>query len=647
MQWFGQSVMNSEAHAMEPTLLAVEGVEKHFGGVQALKGVSFDIRLGEVHALVGANGAGKSTLAKAIAGHIRPDRATMSLGGKPVEIRTPRDAIAHGIAMVTQQLSLAEDLSVTENILLPELGRRGRLRPAAMRRDAAAILASFSDLSADVLDSAVGSLPTAHCQIVEIAKALAQNANVIIFDEPTTSLTPHEVERLFIIIRRLAADGKGLVFVSHRLEEIFNVSDRVTVLRDGLNVGRAEETSSLTQAELIRRMIGRELGDNVYGKKPTNGRDAAVTERSATATPALEVRKLKALPGVEDVSFKLWPGEILGVAGLVGAGRTETVRAVQGLQRVDGGTIFIDGLDFRPRKVADAINAGVVMIPEDRNRLGLIPHFSVLENAMLSVLALAKNQFSLPYGRLIGKLHKVMKSLGLSHDYLDSNVLTLSGGMQQKVVISRALLLAPRILLVDEPTQGVDIGTRSEIYAILRDLAAQGLAVLFISSDFEEVLGISDRIIVMTEGRVAADLKSEYLDEEKLTMFAAPRSSSDATHRLLGQLTSQFAAQACWIYLDRDMVYCFNQISDDAQAAIDTGFSAGTVVPMEDTRIGQAIACRGDSVWCEQDGICTLLVPMLGSSGQSMGWIGLSRTAGSDLPDPQTIAHIVTQSTGN
>jgi ABC-type sugar transport system ATPase subunit len=647
VQWFGQSAMNSEEFEMKPTLLAVEGVEKHFDGVHALKSVSFDIRPGEVHALVGANGAGKSTLAKAIVGHIRPNRVTMTLGGKPVEIRTPRDAIANGIAMVTQQLSLAKDLSVTENILLPELGLKGRLRPAAMRRDAAAILASFSDLSVDVLDSAVGSLPTAHCQIVEIAKALAQNANVIIFDEPTTSLTPHEVERLFIIIRRLAADGKGLVFVSHRLEEIFSISDRVTVLRDGLNVGKAEETSSLTQAELIRRMIGHELGDDVYGKKTTNGRKHAIQERLDTATPALEVRNLKARPAVEDVSFKLWPGEILGVAGLVGAGRTETVRAVQGLQRVDGGTIFIDGQDFRPRKAADAINAGVVMIPEDRNRLGLIPHFSVRENAMLSVMALEKNWFGLPYGRLVGKLRKILDSLGLSLDYLDSNVLTLSGGMQQKVVISRALLLAPRVLLVDEPTQGVDVGTRSEIYSILHDLAAKGLAVLFISSDFEEVLGISDRIIVITEGRVAANLQSDYLDEEKLAMFAAPRSSTDATHRLLGRLASNFVAQACWIYLDRDMVYCFNLINDDAHAAINTGFSAGTVVPMEDTRIGQAIACRGEAVWQEQDGICTLLVAMLGPSGQSMGWIGLSRTAGSNLPDPQTIADIVAESTGN
>ena len=198
------------------------------------------------------NGAGKSTLAKVIAGHIRPNQASITLRGKPVEIRTPRDAIANGIAMVTQQLSLAKDLSVTENILLPELGRRGRLRPAAMRREAAEILASFSDLSADVLDSSVGSLPMAHCQIVEIAKALAQKANVIIFDEPTTSLTPHEVERLFKIIRRLAFDGKGLVFVSHRLEEIFNISDRVTVLRDGINVGQADNISNLTQAQLVR-----------------------------------------------------------------------------------------------------------------------------------------------------------------------------------------------------------------------------------------------------------------------------------------------------------------------------------------------------------------------------------------------------------
>ncbi len=639
--------MSSDQTQPEPALLSITGAEKRFAGVHALRGVSFDIRAGEVHALVGANGAGKSTLAKAIVGHIRPDSASMTFNGQPVEIRSPRDAISHGIAMVTQQLSLAKDLSVTENILLPELGRPGRLRPGAMRREAAAILESFSDLTTDILDRPVDSLPTAHRQIIEIAKALAQNAQVIIFDEPTTSLTPHEVELLFAIIRKLAADNKGLVFVSHRLEEIFTISDRVTVLRDGSNVGQAEATSSLTQAELIRRMIGRELGDDVYGRKTANGRSAVVKARSDGAAPALEVINLKAPPVVEDVSFELWHGEILGIAGLVGAGRSETVRAVQGLEHVAGGRILVDGQDFKARKSADAISAGVVMIPEDRNRLGLVPHFSVRENAMLSAMALEKNILRLPYGRLNAKLRELLNSLSLSHSYLDSNVLTLSGGMQQKVVISRALLLAPKVLLVDEPTQGVDIGTRSEIYSILRGLAGQGLAVVFISSDFEEVLGISDRILVMTEGRVAATLESEYLDEEKLAMFAAPRSSADATHRLLSQLVSEFGTLAYWVYLDRDMVYCFNQVGPEGQETIDPGFSAGTVVPIADTRIGSAVAADMDGAWHEQNGVSTLLLQKLGSSGQSMGCIGLSRVAGSDLPNPQGVADMVAESTGN
>lgn len=639
--------MSSDRTLPEPALLSITGVEKRFAGVHALRGVSFDIRAGEVHALVGANGAGKSTLAKAIVGHIRPDAATMTFNGKPVEIRSPRDAISQGIAMVTQQLSLANDLSVTENILLPELGRPGRLRPGAMRRDAAAILESFSDLSIDVLDLPVDQLSTAHRQIVEIAKALAQNAQVIIFDEPTTSLTPHEVELLFSIIRKLAADGKGLVFVSHRLEEIFTISDRVTVLRDGQNVGQAEATSSLTQAELIRRMIGRELGDDVYGRKMANGRSSAAKAHAEGEKPALEVINLKAPPVVEDVSFELWHGEILGIAGLVGAGRSETVRAIQGLEHVAGGRILVDGQDFKPRKSADAIGAGVVMIPEDRNRLGLVPHFSVRENAMLSAMALEKNILGLPYGRLIGRLRELLDSLSLAHSYLDSNVLTLSGGMQQKVVISRALLLAPKVLLVDEPTQGVDIGTRSEIYAILRSLASQGLAVVFISSDFEEVLGISDRILVMTEGRVAATLDSEYLDEEKLAMFAAPRSSADATHRLLSRLASEFGALAYWIYLDRDMVYCFNQVVPEGRDAVDPGFSAGSVVPMGETRIGAAAAADMDGAWHEQDGVSTLLLQKLGSTGQSLGYIGLSRAPGRDLPNPKDVAVMVAESTGS
>ncbi|MBF0531261.1 MAG: sugar ABC transporter ATP-binding protein, partial [Deltaproteobacteria bacterium] len=485
-------------------LLKAEGVRKSFGGVHALKGVSFELEAGEIHALVGANGAGKSTLAKVIIGFIRPDSAVIELMGQPVEFHSPREAIDSGIAMVTQQLSLAPDLTVAENILLTELGRPGRLRPGKFKAKAAEILSNIADKGTIHLDEKAGNLSTSHRQIVEIAKALAVDAKIIIFDEPTTSLTPYEVERLFDIMTSLVKSGKGLIFVSHRLEEIFAISDRVTVLRDGRNVDTPTKIAEMTQAALVRRMIGFELGADVYHQNERRTQPAR-SNHEKDSPPILELRKVKVPPNVHDASFGLWPGEILGLAGLVGAGRSETARALFGLERVISGEFYWEGKPFTPRNPAEAMKKGLVLLPEDRHRQGLIPHFSVQENALLSCMTLHKGIWA-SSGRFLDKLKQLLKALKLSENLLETNVLNLSGGMQQKVVISRGLLLEPKVLVVDEPTQGVDIGTRSEIYAILRSLAADGMAVIFISSDFKEILGISDRVVVMTEGRIAADV---------------------------------------------------------------------------------------------------------------------------------------------
>ena len=613
-------------------LLRVAGVSKRFGGVQALKDVSFELEAGEVHALVGANGAGKSTLSKVIMGHIQPDAARIELMGRPVRFNTPKEAIANGIAMVTQQLSLALDLSVAENIMLPELGRPGRYRPAAIVDRAAHFLHAIADRGVIPLHEPVGSLSTSHRQIVEIAKALALEAKIIFFDEPTASLTPYEVDRLFEIMTGLAEADKGLVFVSHRMEEIYTISDRVTVLRDGANVGEPARTADLSQSELVRRMIGRDIGSDVYRK--SERRPVGASSSRNDGKPVLEVIDLQVPPAVKGVSFQVHAGEILGLAGLVGAGRTTSARALFGLEDIKGGEIRLNGSVYRPKNPVYAMENGLALIPEDRQKQGLIPDFSVRENALLSIMARQRGPMA-PGGRYLEPLMELFRALSLPQDYLETNVLALSGGMQQKVVLMRGLLMEPRVLVVDEPTQGVDIGTRSEIYGLLRKLAGEGLAVLFISSDFEEVLGASDRVAVMAEGRLAADISSEWLDEEKLTMFAAPRSSASSTHRILTELNERHGVAAFWVYVDDDRVYCFNKVDDSCR--IDTGFGAGEVCSLDRTRMPKALM-EGRPAWIEEQGLRSLLIPITSRRGQSMGCLGVA--AASDqagLPDPEEL----------
>lgn len=614
-------------------LLRVVGVSKRFGGVQALKDVSFELEAGEIHALVGANGAGKSTLSKVIMGHIQPDTAQIELMGRPVRFHTPKDAITHGIAMVTQQLSLALDLTVAENIMLPELGRPGRYRTGAVTQRAAHFLHTIADRGTISLHAPVGDLSTSHRQIVEIAKALALEAKIIFFDEPTASLTPYEVDRLFDIMTGLAEAQKGLVFVSHRMEEIYTISDRITVLRDGANAGPPARTEDLTQPELVRRMIGRDLGADVYRRQERQ----AVAPNAAGAgggKPILEVMDLAVFPAVKGISFQLRPGEILGLAGLVGSGRTTVARSLFGLETIQGGEIKLDGAPYYPRNPGQALERGVVLIPEDRQKQGLIPDFSVRENARLSLMARQRSPL-VSRSREQDALMALFDALSLPRSYLETNVLALSGGMQQKVVLMRGLLMEPRVLVVDEPTQGVDIGTRSEIYGLLRKLAGEGLAVLFISSDFEEVLGASDRVAVMAEGRLAADIESQWLDEEKLTMFAAPRSSASTTHRILTDLNQRYGASAFWVYVDDDRVYCFNKV--DEGCAVETGFGAGKVCSLDQTRIPKALQ-ETRPVWIDEQGVRSLLIPITSQRGQSMGCLGISAACDqSGLPGPEEL----------
>ena len=594
------------------TLLALRGIAKSFGGTTALADAGFELRAGEVHALVGANGAGKSTLSSIISGHLRPDSGEILLDGMAVQLTGARDAIRHGIAMVTQETSLAPDLSVLENIMLPRLGMPGRLNWRAMRAQAQALLAEMGQSEGLRLDRLVGDLSIGQRQLVEILKSLALGSRVVIFDEPTAPLSPHESEHLFEIMRRLAAQGRGLIFVSHRLEEIFGVTDRVTVLREGRVVAAGRPTRTLTQGELVGLMVGRELRD-VYGDK------AQVSPKGAVV---LRVSHLAAPPAVRDVSFEVRAGEILGLAGLVGAGRSETLETIFGLRRPAGGSVELNGKLFAPRAPREAIRAGVGFVPEDRRGQGVVPDFSVRENLLLAHLG-AHRGTGRAYAGRDAKVRSLLAMLGMpERRMLDANLLNFSGGMQQKIILARWLLLEPRLLLLDEPTRGVDIGTRASIYALLRQIAAEGVACVVVSSDFEEVIGLADRVVVLSDGVSVTDIPSALVDVEKLAMFAAPRSSAEATHGVLAGLVGRYGGVAFWIALEQERLFCFDRVGDDPAA--EPGFAAGSFPALASTRIGHALP-RQDGFAARADGaLPTLLVPIFGRSGHSLGMVGLT-----------------------
>jgi ribose transport system ATP-binding protein/rhamnose transport system ATP-binding protein len=608
-------------------LLDAQDITKNFAGTKALAGARLTLNAGEVHALLGANGAGKSTLSRVVSGHVRRDGGTIRYKGRPLDLKSPREALDVGIAMVMQETSLAPDLSVIENIFLPRLGQPGRLSRAAMRRDAAAILADLGQNHGLDLDADVRDLSAAQRQLVEIAKALALQSELIIFDEPTASLSPGEVERLFDIIARLKASGRAIVFVSHRLEEVFAITDRITVMREGRTVATSVETASLNQTELIRLMVGRELGA-IYAEPAELA--------AARGAPILSVRNLKSPPLVRDVSFDLHPGEILGLGGLVGAGRSETVEAIFGLRWRTGGTLTLAGKPFAPRSPAEAIRAGIGLVAEDRRTQSIVPDLSVKENLLLAHLGRHRG-FGLGYGRLQKKIDELLARLELpAHRLMDDSMLNFSGGMQQKIIMARWLLLEPKVLILDEPTKGVDIGTRASIYAILRDIAAAGTAVIVISSEFEELLGLCHRIIVMSDGASTADVPSALLDEEKLTLLAAPRSSMERNHRLLDRLATEHSGAAFWAIVDEDRVFCLNAVTANAEA--DPAFHAGSTPRFGETRIGAALAARADGfVRDPASGLSSLVVEVKSHRGHDLGAIGLVLGPGRDPPPAEAI----------
>lgn len=475
-------------------LLQLTNIQKSFGAVRALKGVSFDLKAGEVHALLGENGAGKSTLIKVITGAHQPDGGTMTVNGAEVGALTPSRARALGIACIYQQPALFPDLSVAENIglRLEKGGAFHRVRWAGQRARAAELL---KRIGAEISpDAEVRSLSMPEQQLVEIACALGTGARIVIMDEPTASLTQKEQHLLFSVVRELRTSGVGVVYISHRLEEIFALADRVTVLRDGESVA-TNPVDGMTEAELIRAMVGREVSHIYPG---------------AEGSPGEVVLALKdvhcAAGGVAGVTLDVRAGEIVGLAGLVGAGRTELARVLFGITPADSGQILLHGSAVSIRNPREAISHGIAYVPEDRRRHGVILEMAIAHNMTMAIHPGLFRGTWLRLGAETALAAEYIRDLGIKAYGPEAPGGSLSGGNQQKVSVARWLATKPKLLILDEPTQGVDVGAKSELHKIIRRLAADGLAVLMISSDLPEVLGMSDRIGVMRGGRLAAML---------------------------------------------------------------------------------------------------------------------------------------------
>ncbi|HUY52687.1 MAG TPA: sugar ABC transporter ATP-binding protein [Streptosporangiaceae bacterium] len=481
------------------------GVSKSFGGARALEAVSLQIGRGSIHALVGENGAGKSTLGKIISGVLPPDRGQLVLGGEPVHFHSPRDAIARGIVLIAQELSIVGSLSVAENVFLgTEPRQAGFLRRRALRRRYAELAAAAGfELNGE---ANAGRLRTADQQKVEILRALCRNAELIVMDEPTAALSRPDVDALHKVIRGLARAGTTVVLVSHFLGEVLGLADEVTILRDG-HVVRTTAAADQTEESLLDAMLGRSLGATFPARRPV----------PADAPVVLSVRGLTA-PGVQDVSLDLRAGEIVGLAGLVGAGRTELARAVYRASRLAAGTVTVAGSQpvsrqHRPAGPRTALRAGIAMIPESRKDQGLLLRRSVTENVSLASLGRLNRAGiirSRPERRtvqeILGRVDVRTRSQAVPAD-------TLSGGNQQKLLFARMLLCQPQVLIADEPTRGVDVGAKRAIYELLTTLTADGLAVLLISADVEEILGLAHRVLVMRAGRIAAELTGDEATE--------------------------------------------------------------------------------------------------------------------------------------
>jgi len=488
-------------------LLEMHGIVKEFPGVRALDGVDLDVRAGEVHCLLGQNGAGKSTLIKVLAGAHQPDAGSITWDGTPVHLGNPQAAMAHGIATMYQELDLVPGLTVADNVFLGrERARLGLTRPAQANRTATELLTRLGH--PEIRPTAeVGSLSAASQQMVSMARALSQDARLIVMDEPSAVLDSEEVDHLFQVIRDLTADGVAVVYISHRLEEIREVGDRITVLKDGRTVATGLPARETPTRDVITLMTGRTIEYVFPPRREPPDPDAA---------PLLEVSDLALDGSFAGVSFTVRPGEVLGLAGLVGSGRSEILETVYGARKASSGTVQVAGRRLRAGDVAAAVSAGVGLAPEERKSQGLLLGEPIYRNITVSSLTRFSRGGFLSGGAERQAAREQAEALDLRPVDVDREVRTLSGGNQQKVVLARWLLRDCTVLLLDEPTRGVDVGARSEIYGLIRALADRGVAVVVVSSEIPEVLGLADRVLVVADGAVVATAAAEELDEHRV-----------------------------------------------------------------------------------------------------------------------------------
>ncbi len=495
----------SSSPSQGKVLLEMKNIGKTFPGVKALQGVSLTVREGQVHALLGENGAGKSTLIKILSGAYTKDEGEIFFEGKPVEIRGPQDAQALGISTIYQEFNLARDLTIGENIYLGHLPRKGfTVDWAQVRAGSQRILDRLGvALSPDTLTS---TLSVAEQQLVEIAKALNRHTRILIMDEPSAVLGEKDLEKLFQVVRSLQAQGIGIIYISHRLKEIFELADEVTILKDGRYI-TTKQVADVTMDDLVKLMVGRDLKD-VYPKRGLT-----------PGAPLLKVNNLTRTKLVHDVSFDLNEGEIVGFAGITGSGRTEVARAIFGADPASG-EMFIRGKPYKPSSPADAIRNGVALVTEDRKAQGLFLKQNVTINTTISGLKQLTRMGILQFGRENSLVKKMIQDLSIKTPGPEFMVVNMSGGNQQKVVLARWLSVGVRIFILDEPTRGIDVGSKSEIYQVMHDLTRQGAGVIMISSELPEVLGMSDRIMVMRQGTIAKQLSRAEASEEAIMKYA-------------------------------------------------------------------------------------------------------------------------------
>ncbi len=489
-------------------LIELVGISKSYGGVHAVEDVSFGIHPSTIHALVGENGAGKSTLVKVLTGVIQPEGGELLVDGEPQRLADPQSAHRLGIVAMYQEPTVFQDLTVAENVFAGRHPRRaiGTVDWRAMRTEASRIL---RELGADFApDTPVRGLGVADRQLLEIARALTSSARLLIMDEPTAALSPHEVDKLFATVRRLRERGVAVVFISHRLEEVDAIADTVTVLRDGRHIA-TRPAAGLSQAEIIRLMVGRSL-DALFPKEESEVGDVVLRARGLTHRGVFS-----------NVSFDLHRGEIVGLAGFVGAGRTEVARSIFGIDRLDAGELWIDGSRFRPRSPRAALRRGLAYLPEDRLQQGLVQPMSIAVNASMAVLPRLTPGGILRPRRERSLARRFMEQLSIRATSPAQIVRSLSGGNQQKVVLSKWLAAEPGILILDEPTHGVDVGTKADVHQAISHLAANGLTILLISSELPEILGMSDRVLVMREGRLVAEFPRDAATQERIIEAAS------------------------------------------------------------------------------------------------------------------------------